>query len=881
MVEQTPTPFQQVVPTRDSITMGAIQGLADGDLLPILEWQRETRLRVWLRDHSTNNDFLYDWLIDVSTMAHAAASASRTPRMVFSQKHCELVRQLLITSFVNDEWDAWDEHDASEAAARWTNLLVRQRYPWYICSLWWRYAATQDAAQMLVDAAVRHANFSVLHQLTHRKIIASVWDASVFRRVSPTSDDRAAMERFFGALEQPQHRRPFAEWRRNHVPLFPYAADCSMTMGTIVDAASRVNARKCLHALWAYDRAHAALWSTSSFVCACLHANAADLTDWVCEELRQSHERLANVCADTWWKWFSLLAPRSNQHDRCRVDPLQRARLIEDFMAFCHASTRPETWCDLMCVSPHDRPFLTILLCNAPNPDLLRQCHAWTVDAIAQLPPRHISRVSDHTSADDTSTLNSNATPTTFAWESVRANPDTWFGAVNAALVAPHSGWSPFANALRWSTVQGVMWCLVHGASIWDPHQCPASCGLDVVNDNVVSLALSNTDNNVARVVLSLVDRGWSQPTKRTAVLRWIQCDEMRSLAQAFTRIGIRNHRHALCKWRMLEPFMQTVTARDFADLVGAYLRSHHARTHQPRAAPLKNLWANPVLWAMMDRASKAITMDDVKLLLQDRMETQPECVVDTLTSWSTRFQLKWTSDAFTTLLIHRKCSPDIHSALLQLPNTVQQMRGWSHTAEALRVFLRAYLSQPLVANAVPAADPELTSPAEEHSSLVRRPPDEAHVEACAKFRTFVCVARDVWRWDLRHLLPRRESSYRLLLHSHHVCGAHRAFMQHHHRQAQLHAGLGVLMDEGVLPLILHRYDMAMHTYEPAPFQRRLHAYRFLRRWVRARTTRRRKEQEFHRSQLHVEIACRNLRLNAPFVWSSDNLTVDRALACT
>lgn len=783
------------------------------DVWSDLEYERATDNASSRPHPHEDSDTLYGWIVTRVPDTPTNGKAPPAP-------HCRLLASLL-QAHVAAEPDAW----CVAAVQRWTHLLVSKSYPWFVCSVWMTHLPDQPRMQTALEcAALMHSHTGVLHQLLHKGHTTSLWAIGAW-----WDEEEDDITECFRSLLAYKNRRFYTTHVVACVGAFPYADEAVsqkvrgalMELGGETEGALCMKALGCLEHLCAHDRSHGCLWHTPSLLEEAVLTGSAVVVRWV---FRRCFERAFDSTAEAmgsryWLEWLKHTQPLSQRNRGMVVNDL-----CMELLRQCRAFTTDEAWCDMLVAADARTSVLTVLLCTSGAHTIMNLVDTWTRETLARLSPTHTTPVyqwSTNMQAD-------------VKWSVLCANPAQWFVQVNTWMENT-SGWTPFANALRWGTVQSVTWCLAHGASICAVPNCLTHT-LNTV-DNSLTLALSNGDIGVWHVFLAQVDRSWSSAHVRTLVRKWATHNHGESLAMALGRQSFNNrHTSTVQKLKMLLPYVHDEVLACKGTVVCHILSAweHYAASYTYRSfhPHVGTPWTHPVVSAVLlwdAPLSSACVRTLLKLVCRDEQrESETSETLETLGRAGVEHPPPSEWESFLNMLYDR-CQ--LHS-----PHHALQYLLERETEDVSERQLQVFLTHPATAKHMRGA----LDVAQRTALLLT-----AGKRSDATIRRFLRTAQDMWGWRLVETLPRRFEAFVNISHRH-----ARGFTPSIGNTARLPALWWWLLVEGALPLVI------CDAHKLPCLARHLRAFRLLRRCVQRRMRERRADVWFAHCKLWTELEC-------------------------
>ena len=458
----------------------------DGDSDHFLQYVEKYNSEIW------SNRFVFD------TIAQSTVQRTRDR----PDAHYELVRDLLQFSIEQRTVD-WDDDDVLQ---EWIHLLVEQKYPWYVCSVWNHLRPT--AISFLHQCSMSCFHTGNLHMLIHQGLIAHLWDDADF--LSSMVDQSV----FFHIAES--SNKSFRKTVRKQVDFFPF--DDLSVLQSLVDALLLWKSHRMMRLFLNHPQREQLFVAVPDLIQKVCYNHDVALYD----DVRELYYKQGT--AFTIQDWYEMFANVHRPHTSCNTPKSEAltgvamfGHLLQKFDE-CH---RPEQWLELLTSMPDSIPFLTLFVHNPHAHELLDIVLQKTNTALDALPEEHTTHI-----------LSSS---TDLQWSLY--SRDKLFHTIDS-VCENTKGWTTFANALRWGNWQTVKWMLNHGDNkeMLEKLVCKlnvrtvGTIGTSYRNDNALTLSLYNPDEDIYEHIFQYANEAnYSE--------EWILQDDGVSIITALSRL--------------------------------------------------------------------------------------------------------------------------------------------------------------------------------------------------------------------------------------------------------------------------------------------------------------------------------------------------------
>lgn len=391
------------------------------------------------------------------------------------EAHYDLVRDLLQFSIEHRTVD-WDDDDV---LYEWIHLLVEQKYPWHVCSVWNHLRPT--AISFLHQCSMSCFHTGNLHMLLRQNMIAHLWDDCDF--LSSMVDQAS----FFHKVES---SRKFRKTVRKQLDFFPFHE--TSVLQTLVEALLLWKSHRVLNMFLTHSQHEQLLLAVPDLTQKVCYNHDVALYNNVRELFNQQGTIFTIRC------WYEMFANVHRKHISYKTSTTNEA--LAGFKMFHHLLQtfddchEPEQWLELITFMPETTPFLTLFVHSPHAHELLDIVLQKTNTALDALPEDHTTYI-----------LSSNIT---LKWSLY--SRDGLFHTIDS-FCENQNGWTTFANALRWGNWQTVEWMLNHFGDKellenMVHHLNVRTSSKPHRNDNALTLALYNPDNFIYEQIIRYAD---------------------------------------------------------------------------------------------------------------------------------------------------------------------------------------------------------------------------------------------------------------------------------------------------------------------------------------------------------------------------------------
>lgn len=453
------------------------QAFYDGDSRCFMQRIKEYNIELW------DTRFLFDTIARDSVLKASDRCDA----------HYELVRDLIYTSIEERTID-WNDDDTMQ---EWIHLLVEQRYPWFVCSLWNHLRPT--AISFLHNSSMQCCHTGNLHQLLRQELIANLWDSDDFMS---SSVDQAI---FFNHVEKGS--KSFRKTFRKQLVYFPYSDEHILQQ--LVEVLLMWKSHSVMKMFLSQpdgDNIRAAIPNLTARIC---QNHDIALLDWMLER---------ETTALTTKQWFDMFYNVYGHYFSARKngeDTAAAYKICIHLMKIFHERHDPTEWLELLVQSHYEISFLTLFIHSKHATQIFDTLWSYTNDVLDVIPDDYTTHIQS---------LNID-----FQWKSI-ARSRLLF--IIDELCANSSGWTAFANALRWGKHETVVWILHHcldNELIANLEVRTSSSPSRV--DNALTLALFNPEPEVYKQILQRDEINSDQ------IQKWIVQQDGTPFITALTRL--------------------------------------------------------------------------------------------------------------------------------------------------------------------------------------------------------------------------------------------------------------------------------------------------------------------------------------------------------
>lgn len=455
------------------------QAFYDGDSRQFMKCIKDYNIELW------STRFLFDTI--------ARDKVSKTKER--SDAHYELVRDLL-QSRIADHVMEWNDDDILQ---EWIHLLVEQRYPWFVCSLWNHLRPT--AISFLHQSSMQCCHTGILHQLLRHNLIAHLWENADFMS---SSVDQAV---FFNEVEHAD--KSFRKTFRKQLVYFPY--DDEQLLAQLVDILLLWKSHKVLKLFLAQPEGDNILKAVPNLIQRTCGNHDTVLVDWLMERTDEP------FTMEQWFDMFYNVYSHYMSGKRKCNDSRPAYQMCLHLMHIFREQREPSEWLELLTQCHSEISFLTLFVVYSKySHELLEKIWSITNEVLDVIPDDYCTHVRP---------LNIE-----LRWKSI-SRARLLF--IVDELCANNQGWTTFANSLRWGTTETAQFMLrhCHDNELITQLEVHTSA-LPTRVDNALTLALYNPDNQMYLMLLQREQENIQQ------IQKWIMLQDGKPLLTALTRLS-------------------------------------------------------------------------------------------------------------------------------------------------------------------------------------------------------------------------------------------------------------------------------------------------------------------------------------------------------
>ena len=459
--------------------------------------------------------------------------------------HYDLVRDIINIS-IESRLSFWQDDDTMY---QWIHLLVEQKYPWFVCSLWNHLRPT--AISFLHDASMMHCHTGNLHQLLRQNCIASLWETDDFMH---SVTDQAL---FFNTLEK-RKNKSFLKTVKTQLSHYPYTEPSYVRI--TIEALCLRKSLKIFRCFVNHEQAQYVKDEHVDFILLNLCKNGMVL---LFEDM--FHQMYNDECTPSihnWFTWFHCIYDSNSSDSWKKRSSSELCNMFMSLLKLFDMCMPAQAWCELL-TQVSNVPILQMCMHTKYANKIYTQMLFYLRRAIQSLPDTFTTVIVNSTDNE----------PTTIEWSSIEQEKD-FFLIVDSLLVSSQ-GWTSFANALRWGNRECVQWML---------EQCKEDDKSFLLNtlcktsshpsryDNPLTLAMYNPDLSILHLVVHAVNDD-------KQLHDWCCQCECRSIIIALARVSFfHTNEQVKQRWKLITTLYPSISTYK-SEMVEAFLNEWHEHT--------------------------------------------------------------------------------------------------------------------------------------------------------------------------------------------------------------------------------------------------------------------------------------------------------------